>query len=77
MNAAYRRRRDAVVGILRDAELFISEPRGAFYVMADVSPTGLGSRDFAFKLLRERGVAVAPGSAMARNNREICLRILI
>jgi aspartate aminotransferase len=63
MNAAYRRRRDAVVRILRDAELFISEPRGAFYVMADISPTGLGSRDFAFKLLRERGVAVAPGSA--------------
>jgi aspartate aminotransferase len=63
MNAAYRRRRDAVVEILRDAELFISEPRGAFYVMADVSPSGLGSRDFAFRLLRERGVAVAPGSA--------------
>jgi aspartate/methionine/tyrosine aminotransferase len=63
MNAAYRARRDAVVGILREAELFISEPRGAFYVMADVSPSGLGSRDFAFKLLRERGVAVAPGTA--------------
>jgi aspartate/methionine/tyrosine aminotransferase len=31
--------------------------------MADVSPSGLGSRDFAFKLLRERGVAVAPGTA--------------
>jgi aspartate/methionine/tyrosine aminotransferase len=63
MNGAYRRRRDAVVEILREAELFISEPRGAFYVMADVSPSGLCSRDFAFKLLRERGVAVAPGTA--------------
>ena len=63
MNEAYRRRRDAVVRILRDAELFMSEPKGAFYCMADVSPSGLGSRDFAFKLLRERGVAVAPGSA--------------
>ena len=63
MNAAYRRRRDAVVQILRDAELFITEPKGAFYCMADITPSGLGSRDFAFKLLRERGVAVAPGSA--------------
>ena len=63
MNAAYRRRRDSVVRILRDAELFISEPKGAFYIMADVSPTGLSSRDFAFRLLRERGVAVAPGTA--------------
>jgi aspartate/methionine/tyrosine aminotransferase len=63
MNAAYRRRRDMVVSILRDAELFITEPRGAFYCMADVSPSGLASREFAFKLLRERGVAVAPGTA--------------
>ena len=63
MNEAYRRRRDAVVDILREADLFISEPKGAFYCMADVAPSGMGSRDFAFKLLRERGVSVAPGSA--------------
>jgi aspartate aminotransferase len=63
MNTAYRRRRDLVVNILRDAELFITEPSGAFYCMADVSPSGLSSRDFSFKLLRERGVSVAPGSA--------------
>jgi aspartate aminotransferase len=70
MNTAYRRRRDAVVAILRDAELFISEPRGAFYVMADVSPAGLGSREFAFKLLREQGVAVAPGTAFGEVARD-------
>ncbi|TMC92466.1 MAG: pyridoxal phosphate-dependent aminotransferase [Chloroflexi bacterium] len=66
MNEAYRRRRDAVVDILREAGLFISEPKGAFYCMADVSPSGMGSRDFAFKLLRERGVSVAPGSAFGQ-----------
>lgn len=63
MNAAYRRRRDAVVDVLRAAELLLSVPRGAFYVMADVSPAGLDARDFAFRLLRERGVSVAPGTA--------------
>ena len=63
MNAAYRRRRDAVMAILRDAELFVAEPRGAFYCMADISPSGQGARDFAFALLRQRGVAVAPGTA--------------
>ncbi|HYM66740.1 MAG TPA: aminotransferase class I/II-fold pyridoxal phosphate-dependent enzyme [Patescibacteria group bacterium] len=63
MVAAYRRRRDLVVGILKDAELFIAEPSGAFYCMADVTPSGLKSRDFAFKLLADRGVSVAPGSA--------------
>ena len=63
MNAAYRRRRDLVVDILREAELFIDEPTGAFYCMADVAPSGMSSRDFAFALLREKGVHVALGSA--------------
>ena len=63
MVGAYRRRRDLVVQILKEAELFIAEPTGAFYVMADVSPGGLPSREFAFRLLRERGVSVAPGTA--------------
>jgi aspartate/methionine/tyrosine aminotransferase len=63
---AYRRRRDLVVQILKDAELFIAEPTGAFYIMADVGPSGLPSRDFAFALLRERGVSVAPGTAFGQ-----------
>jgi aspartate/methionine/tyrosine aminotransferase len=60
---AYRRRLDLVVQTLKDAELLIAEPTGAFYIMADISPSGLPARDFAFALLRERGVSVAPGTA--------------
>jgi len=63
MVSAYRRRRDLTVGILKEAELFIAEPAGAFYCMADVTPSGLGAREFAFKLLAEKGVSVAPGTA--------------
>jgi aspartate aminotransferase len=63
MVAAYRHRRDLVVDLLREAGLFIAEPAGAFYCMADVSPSGLGSREFAFELLRKKGVSVAPGTA--------------
>ena len=63
MVGAYRRRRDLVVDLLREAGLFISEPAGAFYVMADISPSGLDSHSFAFELLRKRGVSVAPGVA--------------
>jgi len=63
MVTSYRRRRDLVLDILKEAELLIAEPSGAFYIMADVSPAGLPSRDFAFTLLRERGVSVAPGTA--------------
>jgi aspartate aminotransferase len=63
---AYRLRRDLVVDILREAELFISRPTGAFYIMADISPRGMPAREFAFSLLRERGVSVAPGTAFGR-----------
>jgi aspartate/methionine/tyrosine aminotransferase len=63
MRAAYRRRRDQVVARLRDAGLLTSVPRGAFYIMADVSPSRLSGRDFAFRLLRDCSVSVAPGSA--------------
>jgi aspartate aminotransferase len=63
MVAAYRHRRDVVVDILREADMLINEPTGAFYCMADISRARLPARDFAFKLLRERGVSVAPGTA--------------
>ena len=63
MVSAYRRRRDLVVDILKEAELLISEPTGAFYIMADVSLRGLPAREFSFALLREQGVSAAPGTA--------------
>lgn len=63
MVAGYRRRRDLVVDLLREAGLLLSVPEGAFYILADVSPAGLDSHAFAVRLLHERGVAVAPGSA--------------
>jgi aspartate aminotransferase len=63
MVTAYRRRRDLVVDLLREADMLISEPAGAFYCMADISRSRLPSREFAFKFLRERGVSVAPGTA--------------
>jgi aspartate aminotransferase len=66
MVTAYRRRRDLVVDLLREAGLLIVVPEGAFYILADVSGTGLDSMDFAKRLLAERQVAVAPGSAFGQ-----------
>jgi aspartate/methionine/tyrosine aminotransferase len=63
MLGAYRRRRDLVDGLLRKFGMWTSTPRGAFYAMADISKSGLDSRTFAFKLLDETKVAVAPGTA--------------
>ena len=58
MREAYRRRRDLTVAALRATQLFVTEPRGAFYVFADI---GRATADtYAFSRV-EHGVAVAPG----------------
>jgi aspartate aminotransferase len=62
MRDAYRRRRDAAVAGLRAAGLLASEPHGAFYVLADVSPATTDTAAFARMLVTENGVAVAPGA---------------
>lgn len=61
MRAAYRERRDLAVQLLDAAGLLVVRPSGAFYVMADISATGLDSYDFARRLISEYNVAVAPG----------------
>jgi aspartate aminotransferase len=65
MRDAYRRRRDMAVAILKPAGLADYEPEGAFYIMADVSSTGMTGDEFAVALLREERVAVAPGVGFA------------
>src|SRR5439155_1625458 len=40
---AYRDRRDLCVGLLDEAEMLISRPRGAFYIMADITRSGMDS----------------------------------
>ena len=65
MRETYRRRRDLALSILRPAGLADYTPEGAFYILADVSPTGLTGDEFAQELLREERVAVAPGAGFA------------
>jgi aspartate/methionine/tyrosine aminotransferase len=61
MRDEYRRRRDVAVAALREHDLLISEPRGTFYAMADLSLLGRDSFEIARRLLLEEQVAVAPG----------------
>ena len=63
---AYRERRDLCVGLLEEAGLLISRPQGAFYIMADVSGSGMDSRQFAFDLVKTKQVALAPGTAFGK-----------
>ena len=66
---AYRDRRDLCVGLLEEAGMLISRPRGAFYIMADVTRSGMASREFAFDLVSSKKVAVAPGTAFGESAR--------
>lgn len=61
MCAAYRERRDLAVRILRDCGLYEYTPRGAFYLLVNVTRSGMGSHPFALSLLQDERVAVAPG----------------
>lgn len=67
--AAYRERRDAVIPLLRERGLFVAEPRGTFYAMADVSPLGADTYETARRLLLEERVAVAPGETFGPGGR--------
>jgi aspartate/methionine/tyrosine aminotransferase len=65
MRHVYQRRRDLAVNLLKELGRHVYTPHGAFYILVDVSnPRGTGQRgrQFALDLLRERNVAVAPGS---------------
>jgi aspartate aminotransferase len=70
MITAYRERRDLCVDLLEEAEMLISRPQGAFYIMADVGRSRLDSRDFAFDLVKSKQVAVAPGTAFGTSARK-------
>jgi aspartate aminotransferase/aminotransferase len=58
----YRRRRDMALKILKRHGLFRYTPQGAFYVLIDISATGMDSNTFADRLLETQRVAVAPGA---------------
>ena len=63
MREKYELRRNYIVSALNDMGLPCPTPRGAFYVFADIRPTGLTSREFSLRLLEEQKVAVVPGTA--------------
>ena len=61
MNAIYARRRDLVVGTLREIGVRVEAPKGTIYVWAPV-PEGHTSQSFAELVLEEAAVVVSPGS---------------
>jgi aminotransferase len=64
MGKEYSERRDLWIDTLRDAGFKVEPPKGAYYVMADIS--GFGFPDdvrFARHMVEDVGVAVVPGSS--------------
>jgi aminotransferase len=68
MTEEYRRRRDYVTDRLRDMGLETETPEGAFYVFPSIRKYGMGSFEFAERLVREGAVAVTPGAAFGSDD---------
>jgi aminotransferase len=65
--ATYRERRDRLMAILANAGFHCYEPRGAYYIMTDVSAFGFPDDvAFARHLVTSVGVASVPGSSFYR-----------
>ena len=63
MRDQYRARRNYIVNSFNAMGLSCHLPRGSFYAFPRIQSTGLSSKDFALRLLREEKVACVPGTA--------------
>ena len=62
MRQIYRSRRDYVAARLAKMGLDFPQPRGAFYIFADIRRFSVPSEEFCARAIREAGVALVPGS---------------
>lgn len=67
MVAEYDMRRRLIVDGFNDMGLTCFEPEGAFYVFPCIKSTGLSSAEFCERLVKEKKVAVVPGSAFGES----------
>ncbi len=63
MRSSYDIRRRLIVGRLNEIGLTCFEPLGAFYTFPCIKSTGLTSDEFAMRLIKEKRIAVVPGTA--------------
>ncbi len=75
---AYRKRRDIAINILKENDMFAYSPKGAIYMLIDISSSWMSSHDFALSLLHERKVAVSPGDTFGLSGKDyirICFAV--
>jgi len=67
----YKARRDRLIPVLTEAGFQCFRPRGAYYVMTDISGFGFtDDLEFTKYLVKEIGVAAVPGSSFYNNPRD-------
>jgi aspartate/methionine/tyrosine aminotransferase len=67
----YRKRRDRLIPVLTEAGFRCFPPRGAYYVMTDISGFGFADDiEFSQYLVKEIGVAAVPGSSFYDDGRD-------
>ena len=67
MREEYDFRRKYCVRKLNEMGLHTFEPKGAFYVFPNISVLGLSSDEFCMKLLKEKNLAIVPGTAFGKS----------
>lgn len=68
MVSVFQERRDLVVSMLEGIpNIAFVKPQGAFYLMVDISKTGLTGMEFAGRLLEEENVALSPACAFGKS----------
>ena len=69
MNEEFAKRREVVYEGLKDIpQFYVPKPEGAFYILIDVSGTGMDDITFATRALNEAKVQLIPGSLMEGGN---------
>jgi aspartate/methionine/tyrosine aminotransferase len=67
----YRTRRDHLIPALEKAGFLCYRPRGAYYVMTDISSFGFANDvEFASHLVKEIGIACVPGSSFYKHPKD-------
>ncbi|MGB8772764.1 MAG: aminotransferase class I/II-fold pyridoxal phosphate-dependent enzyme [Terriglobales bacterium] len=67
----YRTRRDHLIPALEKAGFVCYRPRGAYYVMTDISAFGFANDvEFAAHLVKEVGIACVPGSSFHKHPKD-------
>lgn len=67
MISQYNQRRRLIVKRLNEIGLETFTPKGAFYVFPSIKSSGLTSEEFSGQLLKEKNVAVVPGTAFGQS----------